>query len=377
MKAVALGCGEMGRVAIQDLYLRSGFEEILVCVRNPEKAKSLLRWHERTNGRIRFRSIDIGQCEKLPELFSECDVVVNCAGPNYKYEIPVARAAIEAKVNLVDLNDDYATTIAMYDLDQQAKEAGVTIIMGLGASPGVNNILVRAAASELDEVEEIHTAWIMSAADPGGLALSCHLLYSLSDRAFTVNEGKTIEVQSFVDGKECLEFPKPIGPMDVCHIGHPEPITLSRRYRNARCIDNKASFNPPFVNDLIVRLGGMVRAAKGPIQTAEGPVDAMDFAAANLLKACRSVKDIPRDGALRVEVKGRKNGRGLRIIYTGTGRITSGTGIPVSIGAAMLAKGMIDQKGVLAPEDCIDPYDFLEEILSRGVGELEEERIAC
>ena len=377
MKALVLGCGEMGKVAVSDLFRHGGYSQIVVGVRSPERARSQLSWCVLDEQRLQFRAVDLAAETNLADLFAEFDVIVNCAGPNYKFEVPVAKAAIAARVNLVDLNDDFETTLQMYELDRAARYAGISIIMGAGASPGVNNILVRAAANELDEVEEIHTAWIMSAADPGGLALSRHLLFSLSGRALTVENGQFVEVRSFADGRERLNFPKPVGPMEVFHIGHPEPITLFRAFPGAKTIDDKASFNPPQINDLIVRLGEMVRCATGPIETAEGPVEAMDYAASCLLQACRGIKGVHRDGALRVEVKGKKHGQGTRIIYTGVGRLTYGTGIPASIAAKMLTDGHIKKKGVLAPEDCIDPDDFLEQILSRGIGELEEEVIAC
>lgn len=377
MKTLVLGCGEMGRIAIADLFLHGGCERIVVGVRSPERAKKRLSWSGLGEKKLEFRALDLGNPNGLVDLFSGFDVVVNCAGPNYKYEITVAEAAIAAHVNVVDLNDDYETTLKLYEFDQAAKDANVAVVMGLGASPGVNNILVRAAASDLDEVEEIHTAWIMSAADPGGIALIQHLLFSLSGPALTVQDGKMAEVRSFVDGKERIEFLKPVGPMDVYHVGHPEPITLSRAFREARTVDDKASFNPPFINELIVSLGKMVRNSAGTIDTSAGPTDAMDYAAARLLQACRDVDGVSRDGALRVEVKGKKGGKGLRIIYSASGRITHGTGIPAAIGAKMLFDGRIAKKGILAPEDCIDPEDFLEEILNRGIGDLEEERIPC
>jgi saccharopine dehydrogenase-like NADP-dependent oxidoreductase len=290
--------------------------------------------------------------------------------------VTVAKAAIEAKVNLVDLNDDFETTLEMFELDDAAKQADIAIIMGLGASPGVNNILVRAAARDLDEIDEIHTAWVMSAADPGGVALAKHLLHSLSGKALTVVDGQMVEVRSFVDGKERVDFLKPVGSMDIFHIGHPEPITLFRAFPGARTVDDKASFNPPQINQAIVDLGKMVRNSSGTMETPSGPIDAMEYAAAQLLDECKRANGVPQDGALRVDVKGKSNGKDLRIIYNGCGRITYGTGIPASIGAKMLCEGEITKRGVLAPEDCIDAEDFFEELLSRGIGDLEEERIS-
>ena len=36
-----------------------------------------------------------------------------------------------------------------------------------------------------------------------------------------------------------------------------------------------------------------------------------------------------------------------------------GTGIPAAFGAALMKRGMIKEKGVLPPEACIEPLDFL------------------
>ncbi|MFN3591658.1 MAG: hypothetical protein ACK4TG_05680, partial [Thermaurantiacus sp.] len=73
------------------------------------------------------------------------------------------RAAIEAGVPYVSLCDDYDAAQAVLELDLLAKEKGVTVITGLGWTPGLSNVLARRAADQLDEVDEIHVAWAGSA----------------------------------------------------------------------------------------------------------------------------------------------------------------------------------------------------------------------
>jgi len=371
MKVLVLGCGEMGEVVVEDLYNFSLFDEIIIGTRSKEKAKRLMSKLKGRNVEVSVRDVAVDNTEELEYLMKGCDVVVNCIGPNYKYEVPVAEAAIKTRVNLVDINDEYETTFKMLDFDVKAKEMGIAIILGMGASPGINNIFVRAAADQLDKIEEIHTAWVMSGADPGGLALSYHLIYSLSGKALTYQDGKFIEVQSFVDGKEKIEFPEPVGEQDVFHIGHPEPITLSRSFKEAKIINNKATFYPPFVNDLIVSLGKMVREADGLIKVGSTYVDAMDFAASYLHKKCKSLKGVPKEGALYVAVKGKMGQRTKKIIYSSSGLLAKGTGISASIGAQMLVQGKISGKGVLPPEECVDWREFLRAIIKREIGRLD------
>jgi saccharopine dehydrogenase-like NADP-dependent oxidoreductase len=365
MKVLVLGCGEMGESAIDDLYHYSEFNEIVVGTRNLSKASRILEGCKGNKIKTSAIKVNAESTTELEKLMKGVDVVVNCIGPNYKYEVPIARAAIQAKVNLVDINDDYETTYQMFTLDKEAHKAGITVILGMGASPGVNNILVRAAADQLDRVEKIHTAWVMSGADPGGLALSYHLLYSLSHKALTFQDGKMIEVQSFVDGKEKIEFPDPIGEMDVYHVGHPEPITLSRYFKDIKYVDDKATFNPPLVNELILSLAKIVREAPGPIQINSMKIDPMDFAASYLHQRCKRMNGIPKEGALRVKVEGIKGGKKKSVLFSSSARIASGTGIPASIGAIMLARGDIELKGVLPPEACIHAHDFIYEIVTR------------
>lgn len=365
MKALLLGCGEMGEEALRDMYEYGNFEELRIGTRTTSKANNIVTSLKPNKTKISIHEIDASNVESVACLMVGCAVAVNCIGPNYKYELSIAQAAINAKVNLVDINDEYEITPKMYEFHDKAIEANILIIIGLGGCPGIDNVLVRSAANQLDEVEEIHTAWIMSGADPGGLGLSYHLLYSLSGKALTIENGKIVEVQSFVDGKEKLQFPDPIGEVDVFHIGHPEPLTLFRTFPMAKYIDNKATFIPSEVNSNIIELGKMIRAGIDPIRVNGFEVDTMDFAAAYLNKKCKCLKNIPLEAALRVEVCGRKKSKKKKIIFSSVGRLGRATGIPASIGSIMIAQNKITMKGVHAPEACIEPIDFLYEILDR------------
>lgn len=364
-KALVLGCGEMGEAAVRDLHRYACLPELVVATRRPERARAALQDLAGGSTRIEVIAIDALDEDALEAAMSGCAVALNCIGPNFRHEERVARAAIRARVHLVDLNDDYEVTPRMFALDGAARAAGITIVFGLGASPGVNNVLVRSAANQVDEVEEIHTAWVMSAADPGGPALAAHLLYSLSDRAPTVVDGRLEWLRSFRDGCERITFPDPVGAMDVFHVGHPEPLTLRRSFPHARVIDDKASFNPPVINELILRLGALAREAPSPIEVDGRPVEPMDFCAAYLRAYCKSLSDVPPEGALRVQVKGRKGDYTRTVTLSSAGRLATGTGIPIAIGAILLLQGRVSGHGVLAPEDCLDPNEFLYELFNR------------
>lgn len=64
------------------------------------------------------------------------------------------------------------------ETDGEARRAGMTVLLGIGASPGLTNLLARHSADQLDEVDYIQTVW-GSKTLPGHLSgLQGHLLSS-------------------------------------------------------------------------------------------------------------------------------------------------------------------------------------------------------
>jgi saccharopine dehydrogenase-like NADP-dependent oxidoreductase len=74
----------------------------------------------------------------------------------------------------------------------------------------------------------------------------------------------------------------------------------------------------------------------------------------------------PQSSGLKVIVKGRRDGKQVTYTADMVGRMAPGTGLPASIAALMMNAGDVTEKGVVAPEGCIDPAKFLAEFLKRG-----------
>ena len=370
MRALILGCGEMGQAAIADLVWCGVFNRLTIASRHPERAAAFLATLPQHYVRLEPVALDVLDHDALVRLMRGHQVVCNLAGPNYQNAVAIARAAIGAGVPLVDVSDDWAATLELLDLGPDARRAGITVVVGLGASPGITNVLARYGADRLDRVEEIRTSWIMRASDMGGIALSKHLLYSNAHRAFVFEDGVMREVRPFVDGRETIVYPA-LGPVEVMHIGHPEPFTLSRFIPGVRYADDKATFLPVEVNRMIVELGHVARSDH-PVIVDGQAIDPMEFAASYLHQACGRMAGVSQTGALRTEVRGEIAGRAVRLVYAASGRITIGTGVPASIGAMLLAIGKIDKPGVWPPEACMEPEWFLSAIEQRRLGEIEE-----
>lgn len=371
MRVLVLGCGEMGKIAVRDLVDHFVFKDVTIGTRHPKPVEEFLGTFPHGVVQVRAVPVDVQDSAALVPLMRQHDVVCNLAGPNYLNAVPVARAAIAAGRSLVDVSDDFAATLELLDLHGEAVRAGIAIVVGLGASPGITNILARYGADRLDRVEEVHTSWIMRGSDMGGRALAMHLLYSNTHRAFFFEDGEMHEVRPFVDGRETIDYPV-LGPVEVTHIGHPEPFTLSRYIPGLRYADDKATFLPLEVNDLLMELGRVARSGH-PVMVDGRLVNPMDFAAGYVQERCRRLTDVPRTGALRTEVRGELAGRPVRLVYAAAGRIGIGTGVPASIGAMLLAIGKVNRPGVWPPEACIEPEWFLSAIERRHIGTIEEQ----
>jgi saccharopine dehydrogenase-like NADP-dependent oxidoreductase len=80
--------------------------------------------------------VDVNDQKALMKATEDTDVVANFVGPYYLYGVKVIEAAIEAKADYVDINDDYDATRDVLALHKAAKNAGITAVTGMGASPG-------------------------------------------------------------------------------------------------------------------------------------------------------------------------------------------------------------------------------------------------
>src|SRR5690606_932507 len=104
-------------------------------------------------------------------LLQGATVVINFVGPFYRFAPLVIRAAIEAKVHYVDICDDFDAAEAILAMDEEVKKAGITVLTGMGTSPGITNILARIGMDELDKTEEIDTIWVMGESETGTAVL--------------------------------------------------------------------------------------------------------------------------------------------------------------------------------------------------------------
>lgn len=160
MKVVILGgAAAMAQPTIKILEKFDKITSLVLADLNVEMVNQIAE--ELDNEKIDTTSIDITDKDALTNLVTGADLVINFVGPYYKFGTKPLETIIEAGVNYVDILDDYDLTMEVLKLDDKAKEKGVTALVGMGASPGLTNILAKLAADALDNTEEIHTHWVV------------------------------------------------------------------------------------------------------------------------------------------------------------------------------------------------------------------------
>jgi saccharopine dehydrogenase-like NADP-dependent oxidoreductase len=258
-------------------------------------------------------------------------------------------------------------------------------VLGIGAAPGVVNVLARAAADEMERVDEIHV--LVGGADrtPGrqaGVLGASYSIETILDEAslpaavFTGGEFAFVEPMS---DPQAVEFPPPVGLRHPARTLHSEVATLPLSFR-ARGI-REVSFRIAFPDELAERLRflhalGLTshEPVRLPGRIAVAPREVLAALVRRLPRSTpRGVPD--EHEVLRVVVRGARGGAEVEEVLDchtagipdwGLG-VDADTGCPPSIAVQLLRAGAIDARGVLPPERAIPAAPFFAELERRGM----------
>ncbi|MFQ5478201.1 MAG: saccharopine dehydrogenase family protein [Candidatus Binatia bacterium] len=377
---VALGgCGGMGRYAVRTLLDFDFVERLVIADRDVETA---VAFAETCGSGAVAAQIDLRDGPGIAKLLDDADVVLNTAGPFFRFAIPVIETAIERGCHYIDICDDWEPTLEMLALDDRARSAGVTALVGMGASPGVSNLLAMVAMESLASVDRVITGWNIedAAADPreSDLALFrpprtgdeitasgtrepsaslVHWMHQCSGTIRMFRDGAFVDVPP-VEQME-LEYPE-IGTATVWTVGHPEAVTLPRHRPELRdCLNVMAG--PP---ELIQTLSTLARqVGTGDTSTAEAAAR-LGAMVADASGSAGAATDQPKLPPLFAVASGTSEDRPRIVAATVLGMPAGGmggaTGVPLAAALKLLADGRLGEHGVFAPEDIIDPLLFFD-----------------
>ena len=361
MKAVVFGgAGVIGSCSVDYLSKLDNFSEVVIADINEKKAKDLIR----NNEKLDFIKIDAKDDKSLSKSLIDADVAINCIGPFYKFAPFIIKAAIDKGVNYVDVCDDYDTTELLLDkFNKQAIDADISCIVGLGASPGLTNIIAAYGSQQFTNVEEIKIFVTRGIDEKAGAAIPYHMLHCWIGKIPIYVNGHFEKARGLIDGKEYVNFPKPFGQIPVYYFGHPETVTLPRYIKGVKNVCCKGSFFPSEFRDALINLESLGLISDNDINVQNNKIKIIDFTAAYIdilrRKISENSNNIPSGGSVMVEISGLDDNEHKSMKYSGTAHMQQGTGTPAAIGAKMIADGDISLKGVHAPEGCIPPEKFI------------------
>lgn len=316
-------------------------------------------------------------------LLDDIDVVLNTVGPFTRFGSTVLEAAIATGTHYLDICDDPEPTTAMLVLDERARAAGVTAIVGMGASPGMSNMLASLAAARLEHVQDIYTAWPVdvdggdggedSVTGDDGVpgAAAVHWMEQISGVVPAVTAGT-------------LTHRPPLHPVTLrlpgdragtaYVVGHPEPITLHASYAPSGDSACLMVITPGTVALLDV-LRTDIDAGHLTYEQAAAELDAPWVR--RMTRAGLRSRRYPGPGTLPpffAVATGRRDGRQITVLATladaTAGGMAEATGIPLALGLAQVMDGTARRPGAQPPEAVIDADRLLADLdrLAGGPG---------
>jgi Saccharopine dehydrogenase NADP binding domain len=173
--------------------------------------------------------VDAGDPGSLVRAVAGASVCVNCI--DYRLNLTVMEAALEARCDYVDLGGLFHMTRRQLELRERFVEAELTALIGMGSAPGKTNLLGRAAVDRLASPPRRLEIWAATrdpaAADhpfPAPYSVRT-LLDELRLPPIVVEGGRLVEVKA-LSGRATRVFPEPVGEAEGIFTLHSELATL-------------------------------------------------------------------------------------------------------------------------------------------------------
>jgi len=373
MRALVLGgAGAVCKETTRDLARYSQFDEIVVADANPGAVDRLIA--EIGDPRLSPLPFDAGDYGEMVRLFPAFDVVVN--GLPFKYDYAVNKACVEAGVNGLDLSSDDP----QFGLHDEALKKGIVFIPGVGATPGITNMMVRRAAEAFERIEEVDisfAAFRCLAPAPGLLQTT---LWEFNpeepDREEVYYQDGHWHAAPPLTGERIVCFHTLIGEQKVYYVPHDEAYTLPRSFPGLRRAAVRGCF-PPHVMEIMKAFLQSGSLSSRPVVVGDQEYPSIELVRA-ILAGSPASKENPIWGyGLVVEVGGQRNGQSAKVtlrsqhppaeVWGGESAYYKNVGIPLSIGAQLIADGQVTSRGVLPPEVAFPTRPFFEALALRGI----------
>lgn len=370
------GVGAMGRAASHDL---AAADEVSLTIADvdTDAARALA---DDLPGKVGIEAVDVTDPERLESLLGGSDVVANALP--YRFNVDVMDACLDARTHYLDLGGLYHVTREQLELDEAFREAELTAVLGMGASPGMTNIAAAKGASHLDRVDEIHIRTGAAGGGEGFAYSAKTILDELTMEPVVYREGE-FETLSALSGRETYEMPNPVGEVEGFHSIHSELATMPDSFAGVETVDFRVAFSP----DLVARCETLIDLGL----TDEEPIDFRGacFSPREFLDFHLDRQPAPapteEHKSFRVDLTGEESRNDAhyrlsavvpsRLDDWGLNATAVWTGVPLGAAAAIVGRGDALATGARPPETALDPDVVIGELRDRGI-EIDERRVA-
>jgi saccharopine dehydrogenase-like NADP-dependent oxidoreductase len=341
---------------VRDLAGVAEIDALVIADVDAERAHALAREVDRRG--VTATTLDARDRPRALELLARTDVLMNCT--SFALFDDVLDLALAARVDYADLISDPTS-----QQRRSAESAGIAAISGLGATPGLSNVLVRHAADELDELRTVEISWISLRTVAPTPGLLDTILWEVSENCPTrtyYKDGRHKRA-AFLEGSRLVEFAPPVGRQFVYYVPHPEVRTLPRHFPTVRDCAVRGSWRPELMADMRVleRYGLLSDEALATTRQA-------------IWERCGGARDSTAWVLyLNIEISGLRDGEPVQRTYDishplewGERGLARMTGLPASVGVQLLARHGRRATGFVDPEQYYDPLEFLAELERRN-----------
>ncbi|MGY5863992.1 MAG: saccharopine dehydrogenase C-terminal domain-containing protein [Candidatus Thorarchaeota archaeon] len=373
MKVLVLGAGLMGKGAAYDLAKQDSVEQIVVADIDPKCAEALAK---EVGPKAVAETVDATKKTQLVKVFSKVDSVISAV--SYKVNVLHTQVAIETGTHMCDLGGNKFVVEKQLDMNDQARDAGITVVPDCGLAPGMVSVLAREGIEYLDRVENVKIRVGGLQQDPRP-PLNYSLIFAVEglineyiEPCVAIRNGEIVTEDPLI-GFEEITFPEPFGKLEAFNTSG-GTSTLPQTYvGHVNNLDYKTIRYPGHGHKMwcLMKLGLMDSNKIDVAGKKIAPRDVLE----KLLE-----KNLPPSGKdvslVRTTIEGWKGTEPRIIEYeiidyhddaTGLTSMMRMTSFPAAVTAMMSADGRITERGVLTPERCIPPGPFIEALRARGI----------
>jgi saccharopine dehydrogenase-like NADP-dependent oxidoreductase len=225
------GAGLMGAGIVRDLLSDRAIIDIKtvrICDAQRERMEALKA--ELDDVRIELFDLDVTKPDALASAVAGADLCINCVPTLLGHQMTIFEAALAAKVAYMDLGGLGTYTVKQIAEHERFKAAGVTAVVGCGADPGMSNVICRAVADQLDEIDAINLYWAAELVGEENPVLVppysvSTVLAEYAHESTQFYGGKHVTCPP-MSGSEYLDLPEPWGRCEFMHSPHSEQLTV-------------------------------------------------------------------------------------------------------------------------------------------------------